>query len=353
MVEMPKGGESGVISRVFGQKWPRVGLLAARIRRLPAVATLWLGLGMVLHGCSDPPPPGPIPADAFTFGVYGDGPYYPWEEPRARRLLADAESSGVDFLIHLGDILGESCSDEQLRERRSRLDRVRLPVVYTPGDNEWADCHAQGAGGYDPLERLATLRRLFFDDPATSLGASPMAVVSQAHDPAYAEFPENRRWSRGGFVFATVHIVGTFNATALFPGRDDRHDQEVRRRSEAALAWMDIVFGEAADIGASGVVLAVHANVRLERGGGSAYEPFVGALRQHVASFPGEVLFIHGDTHIHRVDQPLTGDDGMALKNFSRLETYGSPDIGWVRVVADTLQGKVIEVEPRLMRRWF
>ena len=43
-------------------------------------------------------------------------------ERRYRRMLADAESAGVDFLIHIGDILGTSCSDEKLRELRSRMD---------------------------------------------------------------------------------------------------------------------------------------------------------------------------------------------------------------------------------------
>ena len=349
----PKRGGSGRIFPGERRRSPLSDPLTASCPRFAAHSPLWLVLGAVLAGCFDPPPPRGTPTDAFAFGVYGDGPYYPWEEPRARRLLADAEASAVDFLIHIGDILGTPCSDEMMRERRSRLEGVKVPVVYTPGDNEWADCHADEAGGYDPLERLATLREIFFDDPATSLGACPMAVTSQAKDAGFAEFPENTRWDRGGFIFATLHIVGSFNATALFPGRDHRHDAEVRRRSGAALAWMDGVFREASSTGASGVVLAVHANVRLERGGGGAYEPFVSALRNHVAAFPGEVLLIHGDTHDYRLDQPLTDDGGAVLENFTRLETFGSPDIGWVRVVVDTLRGQVIDVEPRLMRRWF
>ena len=349
----PKRGGFGRTPRRNGRRSPAIGLLMTLGRRLAATPFPWLGLALLLSGCSDPPPPDRPTAGAFAFGIYGDGPYFMWEEARARRLLADAESAEVDFLIHIGDILGGSCADERLRDRRARLDAVRVPVVYTPGDNEWADCHAQDAGGYDPLERLAMLRGIFFDDPATSLGAFPMAVTSQAKDPGFAEFPENLRWSRGGFVFATLHVVGTFNGTAQFPGRDHRHDREVVRRSDAALTWMDTVFGEARATGASGIVLAVHANVRLESGGGGAYEPFVNALRDHVGGFPGDVLLIHGDTHTYRMDQPLTDEKGWVLANLTRLETFGSPDIGWVRVVVDTLKGEVIEVEPRLMRRWF
>ena len=314
---------------------------------------LWLASGLVVAGCADPPPAEPPPPDAIAFGVYGDGPYYPWEEPRARRMLLDAQSAGVDFLIHIGDILGGSCADEILHEIRGQLDDVSVPVVYTPGDNEWADCHAPGAGGYDPLDRLAMLRRVFFDEPSSSLGAVPMPVISQAKDAGFAEFPENQRWIRGGFVFATLHVVGSFDATAQFPERDHRHDLEVARRSEAALAWMDAAFDEARATGASGIVLAAHANVRLESRGGDGYGPFVSALRDHAAAFPGDVLFIHGDTHTFRMDQPLTDEEGRGLANFTRLETYGSPDMGWVRIVVDTVKGEVVEIEPRLMKRWF
>lgn len=348
--EPERGGRDPVARRV-GRVVPVPDASVRAGRRLRAL--VWLASGLVVAGCSDPPPADPPPPGAIAFGVYGDGPYYPWEEPRARRLLADAESAGVDFLIHIGDILGGSCADEKLHDIRRQLDDLPLPAAYTPGDNEWADCHEPNAGGFDPLERLERLREIFFDDPSSSLGAAPMPVTSQAADARFTEFPENQRWTRGGFVFATLHVVGSFDGTAQFPGRDDRHDREVARRSEAALAWMNAVFDEARATGASGIVLAAHANVRLESGGGDGYGPFVRALRDHVAAFPGNVLFIHGDTHTYRMDQPLTDAKGRMLANFTRIETYGSPEIGWVRVVVDTVKGEVAEIEPRLMRRWF
>lgn len=63
------------------------------------------------------------------------------------------------------------------------------------------------------------------------------------------------------------------------------------------------------------------------------------------------MLLIHGDTHEYTVDHPLRrAGTGEALENFTGLETYGSPDIGWVRVVVDSVAGRVVEFEPRLMR---
>ena len=298
---------------------------------------------------AEPPPPG-----SFAFGVYGDGPYHFWENARHRRLLADAEAAGLDWIIHVGDLLWGTCSDEALRDRRARFDELALPLVYTPGDNEWTDCHQARSGGHDPLERLDAIRRILFDDPGTSLGGRPMTVASQAATPGFAEFPENVLWTRGGFVFVTLHVVGSHNGTGRFDGRSNAHDEEVRRRTEAAIRWLEDAFARAHADEATGVVLIAHGNVRLENGGGGGpYGPLVVALERQVSGFPGPVLFIHGDTHEQRVDQPLRDAAGTVHENFTRLETFGSPDIGWVRVVVDTVGGRFAEFEPRRMRGWF
>jgi hypothetical protein len=36
------------------------------------------------------------------------------------------------------------------------------PFVVTPGDNEWTDCHKRKVNPFDPLERLAKVRDVFF-----------------------------------------------------------------------------------------------------------------------------------------------------------------------------------------------
>ena len=56
------------------------------------------------------------------------------------------------------------------------------PLIYTPGDNEWTDCHRRSNGGYDPLERLGRLRDVLFDEPYfyqnSSLGLNSQGVIS-------------------------------------------------------------------------------------------------------------------------------------------------------------------------------
>lgn len=311
---------------------------------------------LLLTSACGPPPVESLPADSFAFGVFGDGPYYPWERGRFRRVLADVSQAEIEWLLHVGDILWAPCSDEAFRERLAALDGVDHPVVYTPGDNEWTDCHEARPGGHDPLDRLAAIRRIFFADPERSLGARPMQLQSQSEDSLFAEFPENARWARGGFVFTTIHVVGSGNASDDFSGRTREHDEEVGRRSEAALSWLDGAFATADEVSAKGVVLAVHANLGIgpdSEGYEVGHEEFVDRLRDHVDGFSGLVLLIHGDSHVYRVDQPLTDEEGRIYANFTRLETLGSPDIGWVRVVVDTVAGRVTAYERRRMRGWW
>jgi hypothetical protein len=261
----------------------------------------------------------------------------------------------VEWFLHVGDLFWYPCSDEALEARLAEMRSVPHPVVYTPGDNEWTDCHDARTGSYDPLDRLAAIRRLFFVEPRRSLGAASMTLVSQVDDSLYAEFPENVRWTRGGFVFATIHLVGSSNGLEAFPARTDAHDSEVERRSAAAIDWLDETFAAAEAAAAKGVVLAMHANIGLDplvepRVG---YEPFVARLAENVESFSGVVLLIHGDSHEQRIDQPLKDAEGRIYASFTRLETFGSPDIGWMRVVVDTVAGRFIQYEPRRMRGWW
>ena len=60
------------------------------------------------------------------------------------------------------------------------------------------------------------------------------------------------------------------------------------------------------------------------------------------------VLFVHGDTHNQRVDQPFMDFLGNPIGNLVRLETFGSPFIGWIKVVVDPDDPQVFRFDPRL-----
>lgn len=299
-----------------------------------------------------PPPSSPLPAGSFSFGVFGDGPYHRSEEARFRRVVEDVNRSDIQWLLHVGDILWYPCADSAYSSRLAGINSVNRAVIYTPGDNEWTDCYTRQEGAYAPLERLASVRRIFFGRPDQSLGGKPMDLESQAKDTAFAEFPENARWMYGGFVFVTIHVVGSANGGQGFRGRTAANDAEVARRTRASIAWLDAAFSTARETSAKGVVIALHADMGLEfeSGSGTPYVELVDRIRKHVDAFRGVVLLIHGDSHQQRVDHPLRDQGGQPYANFTRLETFGSPDIGWIRVVVDTVAGKVTSYEPRLMR---
>lgn len=303
---------------------------------------------LVFLGCapSKLPPSPPLPPHCFSFAVFGDGPYHPWEDDRWKRVIADVNASDASFFIHVGDIFGVACSDENYRRRLADFNSIRCPVVYTPGDNEWSDCGELITGGREPEERLRFLRSTFFAHPGLTLGAHPVRVTSQAENPAYSTYVENVRFVRGGFVFATVHMV--------FADRAAESDTVSVYRSRAAIKWMDEAFALAAREKLSGVVIAMQGDPGLNyyRNVPLSFMNFVDRLEYRTTHFPGTVLLIHGDSHIQRFDQPLTDKNRVPYPNFWRLEAFGSPRIGWERVVIDSVAGKIVSVEPRKMPGW-
>ncbi|HET6350161.1 MAG TPA: hypothetical protein VFH88_13860 [Candidatus Krumholzibacteria bacterium] len=306
-------------------------------------------LALLLSGCtaSAPGPSKPLPPHCFSFAVFGDAPYRFWEEGRFREVIKDVNRSDVSWLIHVGDIFWVPCSDDHYQNRLKALNSIQCPVIYTPGDNEWCDCGKLLAGHYTPAERLAYLRSTFFARPGWSLGAHPMRVTSQAENPAYSTYVENVRWVYGGFVFATVHMV--------YADRAAESDTLSVHRSRAAIKWMDEAFAMAARDSLHGVVIAMQGDPGLyyNRHVPDSFLPFVDRLEYRTKHFPGTVILIHGDSHIQRYDQPLKDEHGTPYPNFWRIEGFGSPRVGWVRVVVDSLSGKIVEVDPRKMKGWW
>lgn len=322
-------------------------------RGTPGVLALLLGVA----GACAPSAPDPVEeADAaFTFAVVGDLPYSARAERDFPWVVASLERHDPAFVIHVGDIKGGSapCTDSLLANRRSALAAVDLPVVYLPGDNEWTDCHRRPRGAYDPLERLDELRSLFYTEAGTATaGGRPMAVEQQADDDAWAEFVEHQRWRREGVLFLTVHAVGSRNGLSPFPDRRATHDAEVERRVGAAVAWIGESFAQARELGAPGVVVALHANpwIAPADGSRSGFEELLATLAEEARAFGGPVLVVHGDTHTFRVDHPLVDASGDAVRNVTRLETWGDPVSGWVEVAVDPDGTEVFTVADRRVR---
>ena len=272
------------------------GLPVVRPRRVRLGALL---MGAVLCACRSGGSSA-VPQGAFRFAVLGDAPYGPVEGIRFRRVMRQIHEADLSMVIHVGDIFWYPCSDELYQSRLTAFNAQRHPLVYTPGDNEWTDCHESLPGSYDPLERLSRLRTVFFQDPSLSLGGRGIHLASQSADSAWGEFVENVRWIEAGFVFATLHLVGSENGMEGFPTRTDGSDAESIRRTAAATSWVRSTFALADSIDARGVVLATHAEPGFAEPADDAYrqayEPFLETLERAAAAYAGPVLLVHGFT---------------------------------------------------------
>ena len=315
-----------------------------RIRpgRAPALALAALALA----GCATRPP-GP---DSFSFAVIGDAPYTVREEQAFDAMLAALASEPLDFIVHVGDIKagGDSpCTDAILADRKRRLDASRHPLVLTPGDNDWTDCRRDSNGKAAPLERLAKLREVFFAD-AWSLGRTRMPLARQdgcaeRDGPACRcpGLPENRLWTRKGVVFATIHVVGSNDNR----GFDAANDAEQACRAAADREWIGRAIRLAEGAGYRGLVLATQADPWVKSRDG-VYDALVAQVAAGAVRLAKPVLFVHGDTHAYRFDRPFRDAYGKPVENALRLESFGSPEVGWVRVTVDPGDVALFRVEP-------
>jgi hypothetical protein len=286
-----------------------------------------------------PPAPG-----GFVFGVMGDTPYSLAQEPRFVAMIAHMDRESLAFSIHVGDIKagGRSpCSDAIYERRLAQFERARHPVVYTPGDNEWTDCREPSNGAMDPLERLARLRELFFHGRA-HLGEGTLDTVGEGAPAAgCGEYPENRLWAFGGVRFATINIPGPDNNE----GHDAASDAEALCRNAADHAWIERALRLARQEGDRALVIATQGDPW--RTQASAFAALKAEIASVARRFQRPVLFVHGDTHVYRYDTPFV-DAAGPVPNALRLETYGSPFVGWVRVTVDPDSAAVFRVEPKL-----
>jgi hypothetical protein len=298
--------------------------------------------------------------------LIGDLPYRDEDIAKLDEVIREINASGVDFTVHTGDIKSGSslCADELLEQRFDQLAQLERPLVYTPGDNEWTDCHRPAAGAYNPVERLSRVRALFFPRPGRTLGRRPMRVTTQGSELGFTTFVENVRFFRSEVVFATVHVVGSNNGMAPWAGIGEtaaapsqQRIDEVQRRIGAALAWIDAAFDEAEQRGAAGVLLAMQANPAIEAALGDplrvGFEEILAKIAARALAFGRPVLVAHGDSHYFRIDKPLIAPTVSAgprrLEDFTRVENFGDTDVHWVEIIADPRSPEVFRVVPHIV----
>lgn len=307
----------------------------------------------------------------FSFALWGDMPYAKNGDQRKISALIDSMNSAhVAFTVFDGDTKdgGSECSNDVIgRQAIERFNRVDAPTVYVPGDNEWTDCHRINNGGYNALERLDFIRRTLFSGTA-SFGGRTMRLEHQgAPGGAYSE---NTRWLRGGVVFVGLNVPGSNNnkvndgkclsrKSVRTQADCDADNAEYADRNAHNVAWAHESFNIARARRAAGVMIVMQGDPGFdlpetedvnERNlpENNGYTDFLNALVDETKAFGGQVVLVHGDTHFFKIDKPLISQKDM-LKNFTRVETFGSPNAHWVKVTVDRRSRNVFHFEPQIV----
>jgi hypothetical protein len=326
-----------------------------------------------------------------TLAVYGDAPYGATPTDHSQTDLTPAFISTVnadplvDLVLHVGDIHSgkQFCTEAYDRTIFDLWKAFARPLIYTPGDNEWTDCHkvAEGGGTYnaatgqidyvvdstgtpvdyakgDPIANLELVRSIFFPHAGMALGGGHRFLLSQkvAYDrrfPSDAQYLENVIFIQSRVLFVTINLPGGSNNDADVwygaPSATPAQVQEAAQRTGADLRWLDTAFTLARLLRLKGVVIQAQADMwDPEKGAAhqAGYEPIVKSVADHTVAFGKPVLMFNGDSHVYQTGNPLSPSNplaalhpGYAVPNFHRVVVHGSTlPLEYLRLTVDPRQ---------------
>jgi hypothetical protein len=342
----------------------------------------------------------------FTIAMIGDVPYGTTPTDATESLLHPGFISAINadqdaqFVMHVGDIHSgkQFCTMAYDLQIFNDYKSWKKPFIYTPGDNEWTDCHKSGEGGGtystttgqvayvmdannnladyaggDPISNLNLVRSIFFTNPGKDFTGT-MDVHSQAKefdtthqtDSAYVE---NVWFEKNNVLFVTINLPGGSNddvdvwygAPAMSPAQQ----AEFATRPAANLRWLTTAFNRATADNVTAVVIGLQADM-WDIGGNtvahlSNFKPYIDSISTFAKSFGKPVLLVNGDSHVYRSDNPLvqgasclidpaSGSDAVACKddaytghpngynvpNFHRIVVHGSTTpLEWLKLTID------------------
>ncbi len=340
-----------------------------------------------------------LKAAAFTFALWSDMPYGKFLDTTSstvavpasdgsigstpiERLTKSINAAKVSFTIFGGDTKDGSslCTDKTIvSDTTDMFNSLAIPTVYVPGDNEWTDCHRTNNGSYNNLERLDFLRKNMFNTPKSFGGNAKTQLTLTRQGTPGGEYSENSRWTKGNVVFVTLNVPGSnnnkVNAGTCVNSKSvrtqvecDADNAEYIARDAKNIEFMKESFQVAKDVAAAGVMIVIQGdpvfdspdteNVN-ERTAISSdvphdgYDAFLAALISETKAFTGQVVLLHGDSHYFRVDKPYmlqTIAKADMVKNFTRVENFGSPSVHWVKVTVTPTNSNVFTFEPMIVK---
>ena len=282
----------------------------------------------------------------FTIVAFGDMPYkVPNDYPKFERVIKNLNKENPNFIVHVGDFKSGSslCSTEYFEKMDAYFKTINPPFIYTPGDNEWTDCNRKAAGEYDPNERLALLRKMFFGSDK-SFGKKKINLLSQAKSNGFEKFVENNLWTYGGIQFATIHLVGSNNNF-----KESGDNQEFIEREKANLAWLDQVFAAAQD--KKGLMLFTQADMFYkDLKPSKGFEKVVNKITELTQKYGKQVFLVNGDSHRFITDKPiLINNQKATLMNFTRIQVFGDAEMAAIKITYDPTSTSLFQVEQMMI----
>jgi len=328
-----------------------------------------------------PPVETPKP-QKFTAGLYGDVPYgIPSTDPalpagvdltefkKMPAYLANINADkDLSVVVHVGDLHSgsEACTQVYDNAIAGFFKTLTLPLVYTPGDNEWEDCQVpkEIAGKYsetvpelgnvagvsqpsymdgNPVDNLALIRQLFFPVPGKTLGSGTLTVHSQATEgktDTDKQFVENVWWMNQGVLFVVVNIPGGSNngtdvwGSGAKPATPQpataQQTEEVTNRSAATRNWLTNAFDQADAQKASAVVILEQADMwssenAIHDSRLSEYKQYIDIIANRTTQFGKPVLLVNGDTHLFQSDNPLMVNQTCVKEDLSAPGAEAGP----------------------------
>lgn len=283
-------------------------------------------------------------ATSYSFAVIGDMPYGNTQLSLFPKRIAQINADpNVRMVGHLGDIGTGVCSDAYYKKIKASFDKFVDPLVYTPGDNEWADCHSARIGKANPLQRLAAIRSVFFPRGGRTLGQNPISVTAQSG------YKENVMFATGRLTISTLHIVGSENDLRPWSGlgftnATTEQVAEEKARVNAAVAQIRSAFATAKAKNSRAVVLMTQADMFAPgtqySGYRNAYQSIVRAIASESKAFKKPVFLFNGDTHIYAKDKPLNNEKWLSFYGISGA----APNLTRVSIEGETYVDEYVRV---------
>jgi hypothetical protein len=291
----------------------------------------------------------PADANPIRFVTLGDMPYRSADEAAFIDLITEINQTNPAFTIFVGDTKsgGSPCTNAYLESIWRSFNRFENPLIYTPGDNEWTDCHRPSAGAFNPEERLQFIRYLYFPN-SNSLGKKPLRLIRQADvDPEHKLFVENAYWVSGTTLFATVHVVGSNNNLS--------NASEYAMRNRANLAWLDYVVKVAQERALDHLVIAMQADLFYSSEQASSpksgLRDTITRLNQLLSQWNKPALVIHGDSHQLIIDQPFKHPGTKrVIERAYRIQVMGDHQVEALEITIDASKRRPFSFRPLVIR---